>query len=93
MLGLPPGVDPKPTDDDPDVAFQDKVFKATLDGEVRYAAKGMFKGYSGDVEVAVGAKLVEGELVIVEARVVKQTETPGLGTRIAELATRVTSRR
>ncbi|MEN8151692.1 MAG: hypothetical protein ABFS86_17890, partial [Planctomycetota bacterium] len=66
---------------------EEQVYKAEIDGEMRYAAQGSQQGFSGPVVIAVGARMVDGELKIIEARVIRQTETPGLGTRIADKET------
>jgi len=89
VLGLPAGAkDPEPLNPDADQA--DQVFFASLDGEKRYATQGSHQGYSGPVVLAVGARMDGSELKILEARVITQTETPGLGTRIAEKETNLT---
>lgn len=69
---------------------EEKVFTATVTGERRFAAQGEQQGYSSVVEVAVGAKLEEGRLIVRDVRVIAQAETPGLGTRIAEQETSLT---
>jgi len=69
---------------------EEQVYKAEIDGEMRYAAQGSQNGFSGPVVIAVGARMVDGDLKIIEARVIKQTETPGLGTRIAGKETNLT---
>ena len=68
----------------------DQVYMAEIDGEMRYAAQGLQNGFSGPVVLAVGARMVDGELKIIECRVIRQTETPGLGTRIADKETNLT---
>jgi RnfABCDGE-type electron transport complex G subunit len=89
VLGLPAdAAAPKPLN--PDDPQADQVFFATIDGEKRYATQGSHQGYSGPVIIAVGAKMEEGGLTIIEARVIAQTETPGLGTRIEEQETNLT---
>ena len=65
------------------------VYK-TPEGEERYAAQGSHPGYSGPIEVAVGARKVDGVLSIIKVRVITQTETPGLGTRTAEQSSNLT---
>jgi len=89
VLGLPAdAADPEPINPEADPA--DQVFVAKIDGESRYATQGSHQGFSGPVVLAVGARKVESDLEIIEARVITQTETPGLGTRIAELETNLT---
>ncbi len=69
---------------------EEQVFFSEIGGEKRYAAQGSQQGFSGPVVIAVGARMVDGELKIIEARVIRQTETPGLGTRIADKETNLT---
>jgi Na+-translocating ferredoxin:NAD+ oxidoreductase RnfG subunit len=89
VLGLPPGAE-SPKCLNPDARRQDQVFFARVGDEERYATQGEHTGYSGPVILAVGAKLLDGDLEIIEARVIQQTETPGLGTRIADKETNLT---
>ena len=89
VLGLAAdAADPEPLN--PDAPPSGQVFKATVDGEERYATQGAQQGFSSVVVVAVGARMVDGEPRIIEVRVISQNETPGLGTRIAELETNLT---
>jgi len=81
----------EPIPETKDVEDKDGYFVfETADGEQRYAAQGSHPGYSGAVEVAVGARKVGGVLTIIKVRVISQTETPGLGTRIAEQSSNLT---
>ncbi|MCU0724822.1 MAG: FMN-binding protein [Planctomycetes bacterium] len=89
VLGLPAG-GPEPRVVNEEAAVEEQVFVAELAGEKRYATQGAHRGYSGLVVLAVGARLAEGKLSILDARVIRQTETPGLGTRIAERETNLT---
>jgi len=89
VLGLEPG-DPDPTVLNPDAPREERVFFASVDGEKRYAGEGAQQGFSSRVTVAVGARLENGEPVIRAVRVISQSETPGLGTRIAEQETNLT---
>ncbi len=74
-----------------DVEETDGIFLYTTpDGEKRYAAQGSHQGFSGKVVVAVGAREVDGRLTIIKVRVISQTETPGLGTRIASQSSNLT---
>jgi len=74
-----------------DLEETDGIFLyTTKDGEKRYAAQGAHQGFSGKVVVAVGAREVDGKLTIIKMRVISQTETPGLGTRIAEQSSNLT---
>ena len=60
-------------------------------GAIREFRRVLFRsGFSGPVVLAVGARMVDGELKIIECRVIRQTETPGLGTRIADKETNLT---
>ncbi len=84
------------SDDEPVPAMEDLEEKdgvylyTTSDGEKRYAAQGRHQGFSGKVVVAVGAREKDGKLMILRMRVISQTETPGLGTRIAEQSSSLT---
>jgi Na+-translocating ferredoxin:NAD+ oxidoreductase RnfG subunit len=89
VLGVPPG-GPEPRVVNADAPEEEQVFSTEIEGEMRYATQGVQSGFSGPVVLAVGARLVEGELRLLEARVIAQTETPGLGTRIAEKETNLT---
>jgi RnfABCDGE-type electron transport complex G subunit len=86
----------KAGDDEPAIAMTDLTEKdgiylyTTPEGEKRYAAQGLHQGFSGKVVVAVGAREVDGRLTIIKMRVISQTETPGLGTRIAEQSSNLT---
>lgn len=86
----------KVSDDEPAIAMADLTEEngiysyATPDGEKRYAAQGEHQGFSGKVAVAVGAREVDGKLEIIKVRVITQTETPGLGTRIAQQSSNLT---
>jgi len=84
----PDAADPSPLN--PEAPLADQVFLAEVDGANRYATQGSHPGYSGPVVLAVGVRLDGSELKIIEARVITQTETPGLGTRIAEKETNLT---
>ena len=50
-------------------------------GQVSYAFIAIGKGYGGDINILVG---LEDENTIKGISIVSQTETPGLGTRVAE---------
>ena len=86
----------KASDDEPEIAMadlteQDGIYLFTTpEGENRYASQGEFQGFSGKVVVAVGAREIGGALTIIKMRVISQTETPGLGTRIAEQSSNLT---
>ena len=57
VLGLAADApDPEPVN--PDVAPAEQVFKATVDGEERYATQGEQQGFSSVVVLAVGARMV-----------------------------------
>lgn len=74
----------------PDAKPAEQVVKATDDkGEILgYAAPGSARGYGGQVEVMVGMDAEARKIIGVS--IVSQKETPGLGTRVAEIKSNVT---
>jgi len=63
-------------------AFEDDIYTVYSDGDkLGYAFIAIGKGYSGDIEILVG---LEDQATVKGIIIITQTETPGLGTRIAE---------
>jgi electron transport complex protein RnfG len=62
--------------------FEDDIYTIYSDGtEVGYAFLAVGKGYGGEISILVGLK---DETTIKGITIISQTETPGLGSRIAE---------
>jgi electron transport complex protein RnfG len=62
--------------------FEDDIYTIYSDGaEVGYAFLAVGKGYGGEISILVGLK---DENTIKGITIISQTETPGLGSRIAE---------
>jgi electron transport complex protein RnfG len=62
--------------------FKDEIYTIYSDGDqLSYAFLAIGKGYGGDINILVG---LSDETTIKGITIVSQTETPGLGTRIAE---------
>jgi len=62
--------------------FEDNIYTIYADGaEVGYAFLATGKGYGGDIDILVG---LEDETTIKAITIISQSETPGLGSRIAE---------
>ncbi len=65
-----------------DYTFEDDIY--TIDSDragVGYAFLAVGKGYGGDIKILVG---LEDETTIKGITIISQSETPGLGSRIAE---------
>jgi len=62
--------------------FEDDIYTIYSDGAgVGYAFLAVGKGYGGDIDILVG---LEDETTIKGITIISQSETPGLGSRIAE---------
>ena len=62
--------------------FEDDIYTIYSDGaEVGYAFLAIGKGYGGDIDILVG---LEDETTVKGITIISHTETPGLGSRIAE---------
>lgn len=62
--------------------FKDEIYTIYSDGDrLGYAFLAIGKGYGGDINILVG---LSDETTVKGITIVSQTETPGLGTRIAE---------
>ena len=62
--------------------FEDDIYTIYSDGaEVGYAFLAVGKGYGGEISILVGLK---DETTLKGITIISQTETPGLGSRIAE---------
>lgn len=62
--------------------FEDDIYTIYSDGaEVGYAFLAVGKGYGGDIDILVG---LEDETTVKGITIISHTETPGLGSRIAE---------
>ena len=62
--------------------FEDDIYTIYSDGAgVGYAFLAVGKGYGGDIKILVG---LEDETTIKGITIISQSETPGLGSRIAE---------
>ncbi|MCQ4574371.1 MAG: RnfABCDGE type electron transport complex subunit G [Candidatus Brocadiales bacterium] len=88
LLTVMPGIAGDPVQlTPPETAPEDRVFKGQdKDGNVvGYAALGRSQGYSSTLKVMVG--LTPDKDKILGIKVLYQAETPGLGTRIVEIAT------
>lgn len=81
---------PAPEAANPGAPPEERVYVATVEGQERYAAEGAHQGFSSKVRVAVGARVVEDALRVIEVRVISQNETPGLGTKIKDEETNLT---
>ena len=88
LLVVLPGIKGSPQElTPPETAPEDKVYKAAGEGDalIGYAALGEAQGYSSTIKVIVG---LDPELKeVLGIKVLFQQETPGLGTRIIEVAT------
>jgi len=62
--------------------FEDDIYTIYSDGAgIGYAFLAVGKGYGGDIKILVG---LEDETTIKGITIISQSETPGLGSRIAE---------
>jgi len=62
--------------------FEDDIYTICSDGAgVGYAFLAVGKGYGGDIDILIG---LEDETTIKGITIISQSETPGLGSRIAE---------
>lgn len=62
--------------------FENEIYTIYTDGDkVGYAFLAVGKGYGGDIDILVG---LEDEMTVKGVTIISQTETPGLGSRIAE---------
>jgi len=62
--------------------FEDDIYTICSDGaRVGYAFLAVGKGYGGDIDILIG---LEDETTIKGITIISQSETPGLGSRIAE---------
>lgn len=62
--------------------FEDDIYTIYSDGAgVGYAFLAVGKGYGGDIDILIG---LEDETTIKGITIISQSETPGLGSRIAE---------
>jgi len=62
--------------------FEDDIYTIYADGaDVGYAFLAVGKGYRGDIDILIG---LEDETTIKGITIISQSETPGLGSRIAE---------
>ena len=62
--------------------FEDDIYTIYFDGaSVGYAFLAVGKGYGGDIDILIG---LEDETTIKGITIISQSETPGLGSRIAE---------
>ncbi|MFQ5863423.1 MAG: RnfABCDGE type electron transport complex subunit G [Candidatus Brocadiales bacterium] len=88
LLTVIPGMEGAPVEiTPPETTAEDKVYKGLGKDEslIGYAALGMAQGYSSTLKVMVG--LSPDTSKILGIKVLYQAETPGLGTRIVEIAT------
>jgi electron transport complex protein RnfG len=62
--------------------FKDEIYTVYSDGsKLGYAFLAIGKGYGGDINILVG---LSDETTVKGIKIISQTETPGLGTRITE---------
>jgi len=62
--------------------FEDDIYTIYSDGAgIGYAFLAVGKGYGGDIDILIG---LEDETTIKGITIISQSETPGLGSRIAE---------
>lgn len=62
--------------------LKDDIYTVYSDGsQLGYAFLAIGKGYGGDINILVG---LSDETTVKEIKIISQTETPGLGTRITE---------
>jgi len=62
--------------------FKDEIYTVYSDGsKLGYAFLAIGKGYGGDINILVG---LSDETTVKGIKIISQTETPGLGTRINE---------
>lgn len=88
LLTVMPGMEGAPAEvTPPETAAEDKVYKGQDKGGklIGYATLGKAQGYSSTLKVMVG--LTPDMNKVVGIKVLYQAETPGLGTRIVEIAT------
>jgi len=65
-----------------DYTFEDDIYTIDSDGAgVGYAFLAVGKGYGGDIKILIG---LENNMTIKGITIISQSETPGLGSRIAE---------
>ena len=65
-----------------DYIFEDDIYTIYTDGaKIGYAFMAVGKGYGGNIDILVG---LEDEATIKGITIISQSETPGLGSRIAE---------
>ncbi len=88
LLAVLPGLEGQPQEVTPiETAAEEKVYKG-LDKEQRvigYAALGQAQGYSSAIKTMVG--LSPDTEKVLAIKILAQSETPGLGTRVMEIAT------
>ncbi|HHT9117226.1 MAG TPA: FMN-binding protein [Candidatus Hypogeohydataceae bacterium YC38] len=88
ILTVLPGIKGSPQELTPtETAPEDKVYTAVGEGDapIGYAALGEAQGYSSKIKVMVG--LDPGLDKVLGVKILFQQETPGLGTRVMEIAT------
>lgn len=88
LLAVLPGTEGNPAElTPPEVAAEDKVYKGLARDQslVGYAALGEAQGYSSRLKVMVG--LTPSLEKVTGIRILFQQETPGLGTKVIEVAT------
>ena len=88
LLTVMPGMEGAPAEvTPPETTAEDKVYKGQDKGGklIGYATLGKAQGYSSTLKVMVG--LTPDMNKVVGIKVLYQAETPGLGTRIVEIAT------
>jgi electron transport complex protein RnfG len=62
--------------------LKDEIYTVYSDGsQLGYAFLAIGKGYGGDINILVG---LSDETTVKEIKIISQTETPGLGTRVTE---------
>ncbi|MGR3311599.1 MAG: FMN-binding protein [Candidatus Brocadiales bacterium] len=86
-----PGLNGEPTEITPeDTPVSDKVYKGNGndDGLIGYAAMGVGQGYSSKLKVMVGVDPSVNNVIAIS--ILFQNETPGLGTKVIEIATNKT---
>ena len=65
-------------------AFEDEIYTIYSDGAVAgYAFLAAGRGYGGNIDILVG---LEDEETVKGVKIIAQSETPGLGSRISELS-------
>ena len=88
LLTVLPGLEGQPQEvTPPGVSPEEKVYKG-LDKDqkvIGYAALGQSQGYSSTIKTMVGLSPDTGKVLAI--KILAQGETPGLGTRVMEIAT------